>query len=236
MRALNDQIVDGSSASAAGATELPRAATVVIVRDGDTGAEILLLRRPDRGSFAGAWVFPGGKVEPGDLTPGADEDTEPRNAAVRETKEEVDLSVAGADLICISTWDPPQNLAVRIRTWFFLAPAFSGEILAQPSEVEEVRWITASDMLALHAAGEVTLYPPTFVTLSQLDGASSVAELTARFSGREPEGFSTHLRRQGENAVFRWQGDYEYDQDLPDSSGPLHRIVAGPVPWVYERS
>lgn len=44
------------------------AATVVLLRDGTAGLEVLLLARPvDRGSFAGAWVFPGGRVDAGDF-------------------------------------------------------------------------------------------------------------------------------------------------------------------------
>jgi len=40
------------------------AATVVLVRDTDGGAEVLLLRRHDRSGFAAdAWVFPGGTVD-----------------------------------------------------------------------------------------------------------------------------------------------------------------------------
>lgn len=47
------------------------AATVVVVREGGGGVEALLLRRPRRSSFAaGAWVFPGGVVDPGDADPG----------------------------------------------------------------------------------------------------------------------------------------------------------------------
>jgi 8-oxo-dGTP pyrophosphatase MutT (NUDIX family) len=43
------------------------AATVVLVRDAAGGLEVLLLERlRHRGSFAGAWVFPGGHVDPGD--------------------------------------------------------------------------------------------------------------------------------------------------------------------------
>ncbi|TFD61590.1 NUDIX hydrolase [Cryobacterium suzukii] len=43
------------------------AATVVLLRDSSTGPEVLLLERPrHRGSFAGAWVFPGGGVDPED--------------------------------------------------------------------------------------------------------------------------------------------------------------------------
>ena len=46
----------------------PRAsATIVVVRDGDAGLEVLLLRRAERGDQnSGAWVFPGGLVDAGD--------------------------------------------------------------------------------------------------------------------------------------------------------------------------
>jgi len=43
------------------------AATIVVVRDGAGGIEVLLSRRAERGDHnSGAWVFPGGIVDPGD--------------------------------------------------------------------------------------------------------------------------------------------------------------------------
>ncbi|HZT54748.1 MAG TPA: MBL fold metallo-hydrolase [Burkholderiaceae bacterium] len=47
---------------------MPRpAATLVVVRDGAAGIELLLSRRAERGDpGSGAWVFPGGVVDPGD--------------------------------------------------------------------------------------------------------------------------------------------------------------------------
>lgn len=47
---------------------LPRdAATVVVVRDGEAGLEVLLLRRAERGDHnSGAWVFPGGLLDASD--------------------------------------------------------------------------------------------------------------------------------------------------------------------------
>jgi len=42
-------------------------ATLVVVRDGANGIEVLLSRRAERGDHnSGAWVFPGGLVDPGD--------------------------------------------------------------------------------------------------------------------------------------------------------------------------
>jgi 8-oxo-dGTP pyrophosphatase MutT (NUDIX family) len=48
-------------------TEPTLAATVVPLRDGDSGLEVLLLRRSGRGIFGGMWVFPGGQVDPEDF-------------------------------------------------------------------------------------------------------------------------------------------------------------------------
>ncbi|HET7321796.1 MAG TPA: NUDIX domain-containing protein [Longimicrobiaceae bacterium] len=43
------------------------ASTVVLAREGTDGVEVLLLRRPGRSRFAaGAWVFPGGRVDADD--------------------------------------------------------------------------------------------------------------------------------------------------------------------------
>jgi glyoxylase-like metal-dependent hydrolase (beta-lactamase superfamily II)/8-oxo-dGTP pyrophosphatase MutT (NUDIX family) len=43
------------------------AATIVVVRDGEGGIEVLLSRRAERGDHnSGAWVFPGGVVDAGD--------------------------------------------------------------------------------------------------------------------------------------------------------------------------
>ena len=42
-------------------------ATVMLVRDGDAGQEVLLLRRHKGADFAEAWVFPGGLAAPMDF-------------------------------------------------------------------------------------------------------------------------------------------------------------------------
>lgn len=51
---------------------VPRdAATVVVVREAGAGLEVLLLQRAERGDHnSGAWVFPGGLVDPGDRAAG----------------------------------------------------------------------------------------------------------------------------------------------------------------------
>jgi 8-oxo-dGTP pyrophosphatase MutT (NUDIX family) len=57
-----------ASHSTDSAARPPRAsATLVVVRDAPDGVEVLLLRRAESGDHnSGAWVFPGGMVDPGD--------------------------------------------------------------------------------------------------------------------------------------------------------------------------
>ena len=62
LRAVADSVTSSRPRVPGDATDpsIPVAATVVLLRDATRGVEVLMIERPDRGSFAGAWVFPGG--------------------------------------------------------------------------------------------------------------------------------------------------------------------------------
>src|ERR687898_710441 len=110
LRALSDAVAGARTEDVADA-DLPGAVTPVLLREGDRGPEVLLLERPDRGSFAGAWVFPGGKVDDADrLTEDEPEESVARRAAVRETSEECGLIVAPDALVTLSCWNPPAGV------------------------------------------------------------------------------------------------------------------------------
>ena len=82
------------------------AATTVLLRDGEDGVEVLLMRRNQASGFVpGAWVFPGGRVDPADSAPplyqrivGLPSEPEPASAfwtaAVRELFEETGVLLA----------------------------------------------------------------------------------------------------------------------------------------------
>ncbi|MFK3679567.1 NUDIX hydrolase [Microbacterium sp. NPDC090218] len=193
---------------------LPVAGTVVVLRASDPGFEVLLMRRPDRGSFAGAWVFPGGKVEPGDRRAGDEEAEDARRAAVRETSEEVGLEVR--DLVVLSQWQPPLEAPTRIRTWFFLAEAPREEPSPSADEVAEIAWVRPSEALARHAAGEWTLYPPTWITLHRLSAFTDAR--AAMSSGGAAELFQTRVLDTETGRDFAWE------------QGRLH---AGALPWRF---
>ena len=51
-------------------TSIPQAATVLLLRECDAGLQVLLTKRAASLSFMGGlWVFPGGRMEPSDLSP-----------------------------------------------------------------------------------------------------------------------------------------------------------------------
>jgi len=219
--------------------DVPVAATVVIVRDAANAPEVLMIERPDRGSFAGAWVFPGGKLEPadGDVR---DEQAVARRAGVRETWEETGLRVDAASLVPLSCWDPPPGIALRIRTWFFLVGDPEGELMLAPDEVITAAWVRPAQMLARHARGEVTLYPPTWVTLHELAEQPDADALIALARMVGIRRYETVARRGDGGPMLLWHGDVAYDdgaQDGAESVGTAsrHRLELASLPWVYTR-
>ncbi|RZU66383.1 NUDIX domain-containing protein [Microterricola gilva] len=230
------------------------AATVVLLRDSDdSGVEVLLLERPhDRGSFAGAWVFPGGAVDPADLIvagagpsivesllelPMGEEAAASRRAAARETREETGLLLDEDTLVPVSRWHPPRESPKPLRTWFYLAAAPSGPIALEPNEAVAHRWVSPEGALAMHAAGELTLFPPTWVTLFGLIGVPS-SEDALRAARLQPI-VEYATRFAPDRTVALWQADAAYGADgsvdpvLLDAPGPRHRLDMRELPWRY---
>ncbi|GAA5204087.1 NUDIX domain-containing protein [Microbacterium jejuense] len=240
LRAVADSLTDARPRRPEDVTDpsIPVAATVVLLRDADDGPEVLMIERPDRGSFAGAWVFPGGKLEDADRI-GADESEEAvaRRAGARETVEETGLVIDPASLETLSLWDPPPGLALRIRTWFFVAPAPGGELELQADEAVAAAWARPAQLLERHGRGELTLYPPTWVTLSGLAVHSDTASVigAARLAGVQR--FESVARRGAEGPLLLWHGDAEYDEDAGGAaSTSRHRLEMGALPWRYTRT
>lgn len=207
---------------------LPVAGTAVLLREPVRGLEVLLIRRPDRGSFAGAWVFPGGMIEADDRRPGASEVDDAARAAARETKEEVALEAAG--LTVLSQWTPPPEAPKRVRTWFFLCSDVRGTVTPAPDEVDDWQWVRPIDALAQHARGDIELFPPTWITLHLLAGADRIADAVAAAS--TPENFQTHMLQRGGGGTFVWAGDREH----PTGGTGTHRLETATRPWVYVRT
>lgn len=209
------------------------AATVVLLRDGAGAIEVLLLQRPERGSFAGGWVFPGGRVEPSDSAPDdLDEEAAARRAAARETLEETGLVVEPDTLLPLSHWTPPDELPTKFLTWFFAGEAVDGRLRLQETEAVASEWIRPADALKRHGAGEMRLFPPTWVTLHSLLAHPTVESALTGIGDRGPRHYATRQDTSGE--IARWAGDEGYDGAEDTEDGPRHRLVMRALPWRFE--
>jgi 8-oxo-dGTP pyrophosphatase MutT (NUDIX family) len=223
-------------------TSAPReprpSATVVLLRDAAAGLELLLLQRAPRDDRPGAWVFPGGKVEPGDVEAG-----EPGSrasalrAAVRETREEAGLALEHGRLVAISRWITPEIAPQRFDTWFFLGAVHpSHEVVVCGSEMVAHRWLAPGAALAAHQGGELALAPPTFVTVSWLEAYGRAEEAMRTLGGAPLLTFRPRIHRTAEGAVMLYPGDAGYEADDPTRPGARHRVLALASGWRYERS
>jgi 8-oxo-dGTP pyrophosphatase MutT (NUDIX family) len=213
-------------------------ATVVLLRDGGAGLELLLLQRAAREGKPGPWVFPGGKVEPADVVAGDPASRESAlHAAVRETREEAGLALEHGRLVAISRWITPEISPQRFDTLFFLGEVDAQhEVVVCGSEMVAHRWLGPAEALAAHGRGELALAPPTFVTVSWLlDHARAAAALRALASAPFIT-FRPRIHRSDDGAVMLYPGDAGYDANDPARPGPRHRILALRDGWRYERS
>jgi len=219
------------------------AATVVLLRPVDGGAEpgveCLMLRKNRGQSFGGMWVFPGGRVEPGDERPedrDRSECDDARRAAIRETAEETGLALGSAELVPFAHWTPPPEAPKRYSTWFFLAclPAGLDDVVVDGGEIGDHVWTTPLDALDRHAAGEVELAPPTWVSLHMLAEAMSPDDALARARRTPIAFFSTRIVGAEDELVALWEADAAYETGDLDAPGPRHRLFMSDGAWRYE--
>ncbi|MEA2155632.1 MAG: hypothetical protein QOE11_1772 [Solirubrobacteraceae bacterium] len=161
-----------------------QSASVILLRDGDDGLELLLVRRnPAQRFMGGYWVFPGGAVDAGE----GEGDAAHRAAAVRELREEAGVGGVGSgDLVKYSRWITPELIRIRFDTHFFLARAPAG-VRAAPDGVEcvDLRWSSPREALAAHARSELPLVFPTLRHLEELRAFAAADELLEHARGRD---------------------------------------------------
>ncbi len=195
-----------------GAVTTPRlAASVILLRGGEERLEVLLVQRNPAARFmGGAWVFPGGSVDP------ADGEGEPalRAAALREAQEEAGVQIEeAAALVPYSRWITPPQVKIRFDTWFFVvhapdaaAPTVDG------AECVDWCWRAPADALTAHRAGELALVFPTIKHLEQLGTFASASALIAHARGQQVRPIEPRVVLDGEVARVLLPGDPGYDE------------------------
>ena len=214
------------------------AATVVLLRDNESEVEVLMLRKSSKIQFGGMWVFPGGRIDPGDYKGDSDQNVAARYAAARETQEEAGIVTEPDDFVWFAHWTPPPDRQRRFSTWFFAARAESGSsVRVDGGEIEDFVWINPNDALTLHGRGEIDLVPPTWMTLYYLSRRSSVAATLAHFRSQPRKTYETRIALQpGGVRVAMWQGDAGYAESDANADGERHRLVMGPDGFSLENS
>lgn len=145
------------------------AASVLVMREGDDGIELLFVRRsPELKFMGGAWVFPGGTVLPedGDI----ESDDAYKVAGARETFEEARITLPDPlSLVPFSRWITPELAPMRFDTRFYLTLAPEG---AEPApdrrEVDRAEWWTPAKALHLFVRDEADLHFPTIKQVEQI--------------------------------------------------------------------
>lgn len=84
------------------------------------------------GEFKGGWEFPGGKIEEGET---------PKEALVREIKEELEATIEVGDLIDTIEYDYPT---FHLSMDCFWAKVVKGELVLK--EAEAAKWLTKNDL------------------------------------------------------------------------------------------
>jgi 8-oxo-dGTP pyrophosphatase MutT (NUDIX family) len=206
-----DRPPPGEELNATGEETVPRqAATVIVLRGGADGLEVLLVKRTPHARFmGGVWVFPGGAVDAGE----GEGDAAHRVAAVRELQEEAGIALDDPRaLVKFSRWITPAEVVVRFDTHFFLAPLPDGqEATIDGDEIVDQGWFTPAAALAAHESGDIALVFPTIKHLEQLGGFASAEQLLEYARGRDVGPVQPRVVTEGETARLLLPGEPGYD-------------------------
>ena len=234
-RHKNDIYGDDLKAQGEAAPAIP-AATVILLRD-DPDPRVLMLHKTSKIAFGGMWVFPGGRIDAEDHPEDGDLDVAARNAAARETMEEAGIESTPDDFIWFSHWTPPAITPKRFATWFFAAEATGHDVVIDGGEIQDHEWLSPARALERHAAGEIDLAPPTWITLYQLSLYGTTADILTRLRTVEPKVYETKIGKDPEGVrVAMWAGDAGYPSGDGTVPGERHRLVMKPDGFVFENT
>ena len=126
----------------------PKPASLVLVAAGLIFEEerILLTQRKSGTHLAGAWEFPGGKVEP---------DEDPRDALARELAEELGIDVEVRDIVEVTYH---RYATKNVLLLFYECARRSGSPAPRPLDVADLKWAALGDL-------RDELFPPADVAV-----------------------------------------------------------------------
>ncbi len=109
-----------------------RVVAAVIKATNEKGDPMIFATQRGYGDFKGGWEFPGGKIEEGET---------PREALVREIREELETEIAVGELIDTVEYDYPT---FHLSMDCFWAEIVSGNLVLK--EHEAAKWLTKDEL------------------------------------------------------------------------------------------
>ncbi len=238
-------------------TQAPRdAATVVLLRDTPQGMEVFLMQRHGLSDvMGGAYVFPGGKLDPADLLPeswGAYMDQDSQRlpallgedalppataaglyvAAARETREEASVHLPrSSQLLPWVRWITPRMPSVsnkRFDTRFFLAAMPYDQVAVHDNhETTDSVWLPARTALQRYWDGEFQFAPPQIMSLAHLARHANVASAVNEARKRPPPMvLPESFDLDGQRAIC-YPGDPLHSVPIRALPGPTRLVVRG---------
>ena len=109
-----------------------RVVAAVIKATNEKGEPMIFATQRGYGDFKGGWEFPGGKIEEGET---------PKEALVREIREELETEIAVGELIDTIEYDYPT---FHLSMDCFWAEIVSGNLVLK--EHEAAKWLTRDEL------------------------------------------------------------------------------------------
>lgn len=111
-----------------------------------------------------------------------------------------------------SQWITPVVERRRYDTRFFVAALPEGQRAdGETTEADLSGWIAPGRALRLWRAGKIELLPPTWVSLEQLDGLASAADVLRAADDRTIKPVTPNVRRSGDHMVLTLPGLAGYE-------------------------
>lgn len=203
-------------------------ATILLAREMESQIEVLLLRRNKALAFAGGlWVFPGGKIEKSEIEATDSELEAALLAAVRETKEETNLTILPQDLTFFQHWTTPSNEPKRYATYFFFGcpSGLDSEVIIDDSEIKDHVWMHPKEAIDGFNKKELAMLPPTLMSLQFIHKCQSLDEIKDLISEKEPLYILPKLKMNDKSMICLYEGDAGYENGNVNEEGPRHRLI-----------
>ena len=224
------------------------AATVVLLRDGEAGLEVFLVKRHGLSDvLGGAYVFPGGKLDAADHNVATEVSAHELHArlaeaelseaaaaalfvaAAREAFEECGVRLPIAALLPWVRWITPVVPTVsskRFDTRFFVA-AMPADQEARHDDVETThsQWLSPRAALEQYRTREIELAPPQIMSLAHLSRHGSVASVMTEAHSKTPPVVLPEAFEEDGERVICYPGDSRHSVPTRALPGPSRLLI-----------